>query len=343
MIMQFNVRCLCCPQTCTAQGFFGQFVLSTVGYNTSLAVYYFLFIHKGWKEDHVRRVEIWLHLFSNTFWLITGVAGIILEIFNAALFNCWVAPSPYDCHQTGEPCVRGSVANYFQWAFYYVPIFVMIVVVTYLMFVVYMGVRRIEKKVDKDVFEREKYQEKKRRERSKQVATQGMWYLAPFYLTRIFPVLYQLVATIGKRHVPALAILTGFFIPFQGALNFIVYIRPRYLRYRKKKQNKNLPAGSTSEFPAGSNRFLSLFIEEQERGPSRDTLEDNGTDGTVDAIHGKSEELLSGIEEDDCVSEDDCGNAEEVKIEEEEDCVTEDCGNEDEERIETSNPQIQST
>jgi hypothetical protein len=221
--------------TCTAQGFFGQFVLSTVGYNTSLAVYYFLVISKGWKKDRVRRAEIWLHVFSNSLWIITGVVGIVLEIFNAALFNCWVCPSPYDCHETGEPCVRGEIANYFQWVFYYGPIFVMIVVVTLLMLAVYSGVLKREKRVERYSFG-ENSQERAKRKRSKQVAIQGMWYLAPFYLTWIFPVTYQLTAVIGNTHVPALSALTGFFIPFQGVLNFIVYMRPRYLRYKRKHE-----------------------------------------------------------------------------------------------------------
>jgi hypothetical protein len=152
-----------------------------VGYNTSLAV-----INKGWKEDRVRRVEIWLHVFSNSFWLITGVVGIIFEIFsNAALFNCWVAPSLYDCHQTGEPCVQGSIPDVFQWAFDYGPIFVLIVAVTYLMVLVYIGVLRIEKKCEKYVFGRENSQDKKKRERSKQVATHGMWVVSSSLLPHV--------------------------------------------------------------------------------------------------------------------------------------------------------------
>ena len=183
---------------------------------------------------------MWLHIFANSLWIITGFTGIILEIFNAALFNCWVAPSPYDCNETEEPCVRGGIANYFQWVFYYGPVFVMIAVVTLLMFNVYAGVLIREKKVEKYIY-RENSQQAAKRKRSKQVAIQGMWYLAPFFLTWVFPITYQLTAAIGNMHVPALSALTGFFIPFQGVLNFIVYIRPRYLRYRRNADNVSEP------------------------------------------------------------------------------------------------------
>jgi hypothetical protein len=230
-----------------------------VGYNTSLAIYYFLVINKGWKEDRVRRAEMWLHIFANSLWLITGVAGIILEIFNAALFNCWVAPSPYDCHETGEPCVRGGIANYFQWAFYYGPVFVMIAVVTLLMSNVYAGVLIREKKVEKYIY-RENSQQAAKRRRSKQVAIQGMWYLAPFYLTWVFPITYQLTAAIGNIHVPALSALTGFFIPFQGVFNFIVYIRPRYLRYRRKADNGSDPFRDNGSDPFREQSERNLFL-----------------------------------------------------------------------------------
>jgi hypothetical protein len=264
-----------------------------VGYNTSLAVYYFLVINQGWKEDRVRRAELWLHFFANSLWFITGVVGIILEIFNAALFNCWVCPSPYDCHETGEPCVRGAIANYFQWAFYYGPIFVMIVVVTLFMFGVYIGVLRCEKKVERYMY-RENNREKAKRKRSKQVAIQGMWYLAPFYLTWIFPVLYQLTAVIRKKHVPALATLTGFFIPFQGLLNFIVYIRPRYLRYRKEHAETDDP------FPRRS--FLSsvfLKVSNQKESLGEESKE-------AIAAHAIADE--TGLYPDDCSVENDSSN-----------------------------------
>jgi hypothetical protein len=246
-----------------------------VGYNTSLAIYYFLVINKGWKEDRVRRAELLLHIFANSLWIITGVTGIFLEIFNAALFNCWICPSPYDCNESSEPCVRGAIANYFQWAFYYGPVFVMIAVVTVLMSNVYAGVLIREKKVEKYIY-RENSEEKAKRWRSKQVAIQGMWYLAPFYLTWVFPITYQLTAAIGNIHVPALSALTGFFIPFQGVLNFIVYIRPRYLRYRSRRNADN-SEGPSMKRSAGNLFFanLSSFFQSSRASIGKESLGDS--------------------------------------------------------------------
>jgi hypothetical protein len=281
-----------------------------VGYNTSLAIYYFLVIKKGWKEDRVRRAEVWFHIFANSLWIITGVTGIYLEIFNAALFNCWVSPSPYDCNESGEPCVRGGIANYFQWAFYYGPVVVMTTAVTLLMLNVYVGVLKREKKVEKYIY-RENSEEKAKRKRSKQVAIQGMWYLAPFYLTWVFPITYQLTAAIGNIHVPALSALTGFFIPFQGVLNFIVYIRPRYLRYRRNTDNVSEP------FRERSGRDFFLATLPSAVLPSRDSKGRESLEGSKGELSlgeeckeevgqaGAAEALddETGVSPDDCSSE----------------------------------------
>jgi hypothetical protein len=285
-----------------------------VGYNTSLAIYYFLVINKGWKEDRVRRAELLLHIFANSLWIITGFAGIILEIFNAALFNCWVAPSPYDCNESGEPCVRGAIANYFQWAFYYGPVFVMITVVTVLMFNVYAGVLIREKKVEKYIY-RENSEEKAKRKRSKQVAIQGMWYLAPFYLTWVFPITYQLTAAIGNIHVPALSALTGFFIPFQGVLNFIVYIRPRYLRYmrslnKNEEDSSREPSVRSFFLTTLSSAFLTSKASKSEKGKESEdskgklSMEEECIEDFGEAVAAEAVDDTVGFSRDDCTGSD---------------------------------------
>jgi hypothetical protein len=39
---------------------------------------------------------------------------------------------------------------------------------------------------------------------------------------------------ITAKYFDQMVILVAFFLPFQGALNFIIYMRPRFIKYRKK-------------------------------------------------------------------------------------------------------------
>lgn len=272
-------------QTCTAQGFFGQFIISTVGYNTSLAIYYYLAVIKGWKEWRIKKVEKYLHIFANSFWFITGIVGISLEIFNAALFNCWIAPSPYSCNESDEDCIRGGIAKYFQWAFFYGPIIVMTVFVTAIMTAVYYHVVNIEKKSQRHAFNASAGQaqgnsrqpavrQQSEQKRSKQVAVQGMWYLAPFYLTWTWAVLYQLIASIGNIHVTSLGVIGAFFMPFQGFMNFLVFMRPRYI--------KNKASNSSSNICSKFGKMLSYISCKKRTGDDGDDLMDEAANSRME-------------------------------------------------------------
>jgi hypothetical protein len=72
------------------------------------------------------------------------------------------------------------------------------------------------------------------------VAKQGLWYLFPFYATWVFPVATEITEMATAQYFNPMVILVAFFLPFQGALNFIIYMRPRFIKYRKKHQSWNI-------------------------------------------------------------------------------------------------------
>ena len=76
--------------------------------------------------------------------------------------------------------------------------------------------------------------------RSRMVAKQGLWYLLPFYATWVFPVVTEITEMVTAQYYNPMVILVAFFLPFQGALNFIIYMRPRFIKYRKRHQNWNM-------------------------------------------------------------------------------------------------------
>jgi len=232
-------------QTCTAQAFFGQAGLATVAYNCTLAFYYLLVVKYGMTEKEIaKRIEKWMHALPVVIWLSTGAAGIALEVFNPAFFDCWIAPVPINCAAYGEkgddrpPCTRGYLAPIFQWAIYYAPVWFMILLVTAIMLAVYCSVAQTEKKNDR-YSSAEFGRASASRKYSRRVAKQGLWYLLPFYATWIFPVATEITEMATGKYYDPMVVLVSFFLPFQGALNFLVYMRPRYLKYKNQHPEKS--------------------------------------------------------------------------------------------------------
>lgn len=222
--------------TCTTQGFFAQFSMSSVMYNASLSVYYVLVIVKRWSDDRILRVEPYIHLHAMAWGLCTAIASASLALFNQVGWDCWISASPIGCDESWKnagvtTCERGDNGSIYQWAFYYAPLWAVIPTVTSLMYWVYYTVRRQERamEVRQSVLTIDRNKLKK----SKQIAVQAAYYVGAFYATWFFPTIFQLVLVTKGKVFFALLFLTAFFIPIQGLLNLIVFVRPKYVRYVK--------------------------------------------------------------------------------------------------------------
>lgn len=102
-------------QSCTAQGLFGQAAyLCTPLYNGVLAFYYLLVIRYQWKEDELKRIEVYLLTIPPILAGGVAIAGLVLDLYNFANFICWIAPLPWGCLDTARygaedaNCVRGN-------------------------------------------------------------------------------------------------------------------------------------------------------------------------------------------------------------------------------------------
>lgn len=219
--------------TCTAQGFFSQFSLSTAVYNASLSVFYVLQIRLGWQKDRIARsAEPILHAFSLGVGLGTSFAGIGLKLYNNDMWECWIAPYPLDCKESWRygsegNCVRGDNASLYRWVLYYAILWAAIVVVTVCMLLVYRFVLNQEKVADRYGSHCHE------RKFSKKVAVQGYWYCGAFYSTWILPTITRLVQVISGNTPFWLICLTAMFVPIQGLFNFFVYMRPRYKKHKR--------------------------------------------------------------------------------------------------------------
>lgn len=71
--------------------------------------------------------------------------------------------------------------------------------------------------------------------RTRQVFRQSLWYLGVFYVTHLWSTINRIVQqTRGGQTYFGLILLHSFFDPLQGFLNFLVYQRPRYVKYRRE-------------------------------------------------------------------------------------------------------------
>jgi len=83
------------------------------------------------------------------------------------------------------------------------------------------------------ISQQRKEEEKRKLQLSRQVFKQGMWYLFAFFATWFWPTVTTICESFGYYYYWILVLL-AITLPMQGFLNWIVYIRPRFLRYREK-------------------------------------------------------------------------------------------------------------
>ena len=232
-------------QTCSAQAFFAQFSLSTVMYNTSLAIYYVLVIVKGWKDDEVAKIEPFLHVNAIAWGLGTGLASLGLTLFNQVGWDCWISAAPLGCQESWNSpdgtttCVRGDNGSLYQWAFYYAPLWFCIVLVSGLMYWVYYAVRAQETKMNKYKPTTPGHQSRLHKTNSRQISNhkkvqkQAFYYVGAFFVAWLFPTIFQLIIVTTNTFPFPLLFLTALFVPIQGLLNLIVFLRPVYMRYKR--------------------------------------------------------------------------------------------------------------
>ena len=71
------------------------------------------------------------------------------------------------------------------------------------------------------------------------IKNQAFMYVGAVLVTWLFPTLFQLVIVIAGKFPYPLLLLTAIFVPIQGLLNLIVFIRPKFIRYRREDPDTN--------------------------------------------------------------------------------------------------------
>ena len=329
-------------ETCEAAAVLGHGgSLSSAMYNGSLTLYYLLTIAFSWRLDQIKRIEPLLHGLPLAIGWFTAFATIPMELMNPIGWTCWIGSYPVSCNVNPNiECTRGAHASIYRWAFFHIELWACFIFVAFAMGYIYFRIRKNElaiRKYQYDSSDRgsvasdsvqpqsqggrsifgtsgrtQLVRKQKKQKLSRKFASQAGFYILSFFLSWIFPMVGFLIAELtGYLFYPLLA-ATVVVNPLQGFFNALIYIRPRYIRYKEEMQRvstnegRNVPSrGVPSQMQVlRSAVFLSGMDDEDEleqlEDAEKDVIEakvENAVDRTQDKAQNQSDEQFQSIEE----------------------------------------------
>ena len=212
---------------------------------------------------------------------------------------CWINSTPKGCDQSFENnditnCERGDNAEIYRWAICFAPLWAAVVGTMVVMTLLVLAVRAQENKLGRyrftvrsagndEILQRhQKEDDRQRHQQSRKVTNQALRFFAVFYVTWAFATVNRLLQLIIGHSYFWLMVLHTVFVPLQGFFNFLVFIYPRYLKWKKsRRQNSSSSAPDRYSGVADTSRISS---------PARNS----STEGTP-ASRG---ETLAPVEED---------------------------------------------
>jgi len=246
--------------TCTVQGFFfhsGQ--IGTTLYYCALSIFYVVAVTMNTSEKVLKtRIEPFLHGIPLLYSFSSAIFLAVTENFNNGGPICWISPYPVTCRRDLDTCTRGRYAFLYRWIFVGIPVITTFFVVLTCMIRLICAVRKQERKMQRYNFGTPSSPSTGRRsslrlsigrhsitgsrsrnsnnnnssrqnasQKTQRTTTQAFLYIAAFFVTFIFSLIFQLVYSISRTIIPVLFILQQTTMPAQGFFNFLVFIRPR--------------------------------------------------------------------------------------------------------------------
>lgn len=328
--------------TCTIQGvmiFSGN--IGANMYNCSLAIYYMLTITFGVKEEQMRkRFEPFFHAVPLLYLASTNTYLLMEKSFNAFATLCYITPYPRGCNfDPNVPCTRGENAYTDFWSLHVWPVSSMFFIIIFVMAKLYHTIRSQAIKMQRYQMSATTLpagvRELRRSEMSSQEIPRSFWkqiicserssggqgrrtplarrrrdtmiqsflYVLAYVVTYICVLIRQITIKGGGSFSYTLLVLTQITTPLQGFLNFMVFIRPRIVAFRRVDQD--LPWSkafikaitSTGETTFSAVRRQSALLDTQGNGGRRYTAREFHLRETIAQI-ADDEELMSQIADD---------------------------------------------
>ena len=97
----------------------------------------------------------------------------------------------------------------------------------------------------------------KSNERSRKVASQAFFFMGAFFLTFLAGSINRFTQLVSGKSIYALLVLHCVFAPAQGFFNFLVYMRPKMIKWNEKRIKSDTGVFSTAWFSQIGSRMNS--------------------------------------------------------------------------------------
>jgi hypothetical protein len=302
--------------SCSAQGFFAQLAITILYYSTSLSVYFVLCINPNIDDKTIKqRYEPFLHAIPILFSIIPAFVGLFFGMYNPLPpgQECWLAPYPVGCDNddNNTDCTRGKNATILI-LYFAGTAWLCFLIIVCCMIAIYVISWRQQRKMESNypstfpepipsrasVFHRNSSVESLQSNNPKlrRIANQACLYIAVVFITWIWTFIIVIILKEGSsgKTLFGITIMEKIFLPLQGLLNFMIYIRPYFVDYwRKNTRNTWLQAmqyiftGNTSSgfldnVEPNQNGLRSTHQSNKSAGYQQDEIEISNRESSTD-------------------------------------------------------------
>jgi hypothetical protein len=225
--------------SCEASGFLNTFFMSQILYNFGLALYYLLIVRYGKTQEFVARyVEPYIHILSLSIPMAVNFWALFTSALNPLPFLggwCSFAKYPPLCNAAMGECSRGFTDRVISFVIFVGVLFPSFIAIAIIMFMITCHVRgRIAAVV--------RYRTRPRLDQTaRQTVTQSLLYIVASLLPNALLVVNQSFNYVFPTHHETvrfvLSFLVKLIVPLQGLFNLIIYVRPRYIALRRKRED----------------------------------------------------------------------------------------------------------
>ena len=260
--------------TCTISGFSAEWLFnSSAAYNVTLAICYLLIVRYEWPDARLGKLEPYFLSLPMVYSLSFSIPGLVYQTYNEdGLTGCPHSPAPVGCNWGGPvECTRGTKDLFL----YTTPVRLSIIltmsgIIVFCMLMMFLKVLQRERSNDRFRFSLASASSH-RRNLSNMMKNQGLWYSAAFLLA-FLPNTVGLFRRTDTAPNWWYLNTSFFFLHSVGFINMIIYIRPRYVKFRRDYPDVGVISSLWHTFartrPAAQDRDMTTILESSQSPPS---------------------------------------------------------------------------